>query len=350
MKRSCLLFPFSKRTLNLIENNDSINSYEIVSVSSFPGWINGFEPFISERNIKIVDISNIDNALKQVDAVIVPPLLDIDYLPEIKKTVKKIIESGIEILNLSGCVFDNKDIIAESNCALDKGNSIFDINSCVIYISELGKFCDVDQAEVRMRDCFTNLGIKTKVISSSWSAELFGFIKFPGFMYDDSIDEITKVRRFNQFVHCLESDGTELIIVSLMEAVLCYPESFVSSQNAYRHYLAAKAVPPDYSLCCVYAKRYSKEEIVILKEKYIETTGSNLDLVLMSTTMIDWIAYNDIEKRIAFLKTSHSIIEMYSEEINKMTIIKIVPINNVDSAVCDILAKLTSNSNHYVVL
>lgn len=73
MKRSCLLFPFSKRTLNLIENNDSINSYEIVSVSSFPGWINGFEPFISERNIKIVDISNIDNALKQVDAVIVPP-------------------------------------------------------------------------------------------------------------------------------------------------------------------------------------------------------------------------------------------------------------------------------------
>ena len=95
----------------------------------------------------------------------------------------------------------------------------------------------------------------------------------------------------------------------------------------------------DYSLCCVYAKRYSKEEIVILKEKYIETTGSNLDLVLMSTTMIDWIAYNDIEKRIAFLKTSHSIIEMYSEEINKMTIIKIVPINNVDSAVCDILAK-----------
>lgn len=352
MKRKCMIFPFSKHALGIIKNKDNIEEYEINFVSSLPGWINGFERIIIENKLEIININCFDK-LNSVDVVIIPPLLDVSYLSVISKCIQQLVEKQIEIINLSGCSFNDntREISSEQHFLENDEEQLYDIKSCVIWLSQVGEYCNIEQLEVLLQKSFVDLGIKTKIISSSWHSELFGFIKFPQFMYEKNIDEKSKVKKFNQFIHNIENDGTELIIISLSEPVLCYPNSLTTSEHAYRQYLSAKGCPPDYTIFCVYAKRYLKKEIVELKNKYIKSVGVDLNLMVMSEMSIDWIAFNDIEiNKTIYFSLKSSTVENFSADTTKNSNVKIVPVNNIDFIVGDILNMLSPQTHGYMLL
>ena len=338
--------------MNLIEHKYSIKNYEIISVSSLPGWIKGFENEIAKNGLEVIKMDHIGN-LNNIDAVVIPPLLDINFLHVIDKYIAKIIEKDIEVINLSGCVFKSQSTLScsENSCQTENNESFIGIKSCVIYISGLGECCGVEQLELLIYDWIVRLGIKTKIVSSSWSAELFGFVKFPSFMYDKRIDEVRKAKRFNRFIHDLDTNDTDLIIIALTEPTLCYPNSLSTSENAYRQYLAAKGCPPDYSIFCIYAKKYLENEILAFKKSYIEAVGSQLSLIVMSTMSVDWVAFNDIEaSENTYLKIRDEIVEKYSEKTTKFSGFSVVPISNIQLLVDDMLDKLSPKPLDYIEL
>jgi|SRR5690554_179829 len=352
MKYKCMIFPFSIHAINFIETKNSLIDYEIISVCSLPSWINGFENIIEKSGLKIIDLSDVLK-LNDINAVIVPPLLDLNYLNVIEDYINKLSLNKIEIINLSGSSLKSDLIIPNSNKTynLEQKEKLFDINSCVINISTLNDYCDLEKLEVLLYNQFVKLGVKTKIISNSWCAELFNFHKFPEFMNSMQINETEKVYMFNSFIHEIDLNNTELIIISFKNPVLQYPGSFSFSDFSFIQYLAQKGCTPDFSIFCIDAKNYLKNELDIIEKNFIEAVGSKLNMMVMSSMSLDWVKFNDIEfNNNTYLKISFDVVEKYANFSNELSEIKILSIYQVQKIIDEILKSFLPNNNYYEIL
>ncbi|MCT4508888.1 MAG: TIGR04066 family peptide maturation system protein [Tepidibacter sp.] len=364
------IYPFDIESIQIAKYKEMLPNYEIVAAVSPPGW------GLNNRDISYTDLSepigisvqnNLNDIIKDIDGVIfVDSFNDIDFYEDIYS-------------NMKICAYNNKIIV---DCIRRKDNEkkmikeflynesknyinyneeyehlndlslreIEEINVPVIFVCGLDEETNKFDIQMNIRKFIIDNQYRVSQIGTKTYSDIFGFHRFPDFMYYTHLSEVDKILRFNQYIKDIEkNENPDVIIIGIPEGINPASEIF-NNQFGILCYEVSKAVNPDFAIISLpyfdYDLNFFNEIQNISFYKY----GFMFDYFNISNARFDYVNSKQFNKRmytrVEKEKVNKIVDRLRQKNIPVMNIFEKKYINSINE---EIIRSLTSNTNISII-
>jgi peptide maturation system protein (TIGR04066 family) len=244
----------------------------------------------------------------------------------------------------TNCLFENYNGDKLDNYNFDfqvsQEPSLQEIYEPIVAVAGLWEDIDKFEVSLVLREKFLANGYSITQVGSRNCCELFGFHSFPIFMYDSTLDAVTKVIYFNRWVKQLSiTEKPDVIIITIPGAVQNFSERFTKGFGVLPH-LVFQAVVADFLVFCTMynnsSTKFLDEVSTMCKYRY----GSEVDCYHMSNLLFDLNASKERGKVIKSRVFRDMVTQALDEDLKDNEI----PIFNLlDSSSWDKLYDLVEN-------
>ncbi len=361
-----IVFPYNLEFSPIIRHKDLLKNLTIVGLVSPIGWgFNGKDACTADGGSEINKIVSCDfeGLLNKCDTVIICNSRDpLDFKCEIYPNIIKAISCRKNIICLISLEDENKAEIKrlcnENNVyfkylysnrkkSYNTGGieKLFKIETPIVFV--IGTTIRTSKFEIQLniKEGLLNIGYKISQIGSRDYCDLLGFHSFPGFMYDNNLNEAQKIVLFNNYVKRIEYDEKpDLIIIGIPGGIMKINDTFTNNFGIFA-YEVSQAVSPDYVICSTLYEEYTNEYFIRLANSVKYKLGFEVDCFNFANVKLDWVKSNE--------QNSEVYVSLDSRFINKekkryrgldIPLYNIFSMNDSQVIISDIVKKLSEYS------
>lgn len=276
MKKSMLLFPFTKEVISIVRHRELLKDYEMIYCVCLPadekenGDISYFDNGIP---VNCICVKKFLDCIDKVDDIYLTTDTENDY---IKSEYKKLIELCCEKRKNIGflyricakerqsmqelCRKHNIDLLQFADIRFQFKNKYLEIiNVPVIFICGSAKNTDKFETQLIVRKGLMEAGYKVSQIGTKYYSELFGFYSIPEYLYDCGMTETEKIICFNNQVKGIErEEKPDVIIIGIPGGTIRESEKGLT-EFTIPAYEISSAITPDYTIMNIYENECDPE-------------------------------------------------------------------------------------------
>lgn len=360
MKKSMLLFPFTKEVISIVRHRDLLKEYKEIYCVCLPADARedrDISYFDNGIPVNCICMKNFETCIDRADDIYITTDTENDY---VKSEYKKLIElcfskkknigflyricekerqrmqnlcrkHNIEMLSFVG------DKFSLENKYLEK------INVPVIFICGSARDTDKFETQLIVRKGLKKAGYRVSQIGTKYYSELFGFHPIPEYLYGCGMTETEKIICFNNQVKAIErEEKPDVIIIGIPGGMIREFESGLM-ELTIPAYEISLAVNPDYTIMNLYENEceteYLTDTITALNGRY----EFEINQIIVSNVWLDYAKTKETgEKeilRIPYQEVMKGIENNYVDNIPVGSIYE-----DYDDIVMNIIKNLTGNT------
>jgi len=227
---------------------------------------------------------------------------------------------------------------------------IHKIETPVVFVMGVTERTCKFEIQLAIREKLENMGYKVGQIGSRNYCELLEFNSFPNFMYNNSLSEVHKIIKFNDYIRKIELDEKpDIIIIGIPGGITRVNNKYTNKFGIYA-YEISQAVEPDYVIMSTFYEDFKPEYLNNLNISAKYRFGYEVDCFNLANVRLDWEDVLDLNSDI-YIKLDSSFIGKKTEQYSKanIPIYNIFNEEHVDLIVADIVNKLSGYAETEII-